>query len=156
MKYNIIPIQSVGRDRFCLILRRVIDSCRHYSQEFKDDQASCGAGWYEDAVGFIATSGGEDVGVAFGHSEGDGVFWLSWVGVIPEYRGRGIASALLIALEGATIKTHHKIWTSTLPENTEVARLLTAEGWRICAVIENHWYGLDNYFWQKLFTVNVR
>ncbi len=80
-----------------------------------------------------------------------GLIWLGWIVVNPEHRGRGVARALMNALEdSAKTRGAHKIWCDSRVENGLSKALLETSGYRIVATIERHWYGLDYFIWEKL------
>jgi ribosomal protein S18 acetylase RimI-like enzyme len=79
-----------------------------------------------------------------------GLIWLGWIVVSPEQRGRGVARALMLALEdSAGARGAHKIWCDSRIENDISKALLEASDYRIAAKLERHWYGLDYFIWEK-------
>lgn len=97
----------------------------------------------------VAKRGKEVVGFCLSRYD-DGLIWLAWFGVKPEYRRQGIASQLLITLE-KTVRQRkaHKIWCDTRTENLPSQTLLRRAGYRQVAILLNHWYGQDFYIWEK-------
>jgi ribosomal protein S18 acetylase RimI-like enzyme len=82
--------------------------------------------------------------------EDDMLVWLSWIGVHPECRRKGIASALLGALdERARALGAHKIWCDSRTNNELSKTVLAAYGYRQICTIRNHWYGQDFILWEK-------
>lgn len=80
----------------------------------------------------------------------DYTIWLEWFGVLPEFRGKGIANLLLDGLkETAKPRRCHKIWCDCRTENKASIHILTAHGLRQLATINNHWYGQDFILWEK-------
>jgi ribosomal protein S18 acetylase RimI-like enzyme len=89
-------------------------------------------------------------GFCFSHND-DGVVWLSWFGVHPQYRGMGIGSALLSKLE-ETVRNgrSHKIWCDCRTENDASKDALSKQGYLPLCTVRNHWYGQDFILWEKL------
>lgn len=98
----------------------------------------------------VAKTAGRVVGFCFSHND-DGVVWLSWFGVHPEYRGMGIGSALLSKLE-ETVRggRSHKIWCDCRTENEASKDALSKHGYLPLCTVKNHWYGQDFILWEKL------
>lgn len=90
------------------------------------------------------------VGFCFSHND-DGVVWLSWFGVHPQYRGVGVGSALLEKLEN-TVRSgrSHKIWCDCRTENEPSKDALSKQGYLPLCTVKNHWYGQDFILWEKL------
>jgi ribosomal protein S18 acetylase RimI-like enzyme len=80
----------------------------------------------------------------------DGLLWLAWVGVVADWRRSGVASKLLVTVEGTTMSRGcHKMWCDCRTSNVASQGLLTCAGFhRICEV-KNHWYGHDFILWEK-------
>jgi ribosomal protein S18 acetylase RimI-like enzyme len=90
------------------------------------------------------------VGFCLSHND-DGVIWLSWFGVHPEFRGMGIGSALLSKLEETVRKGRsHKIWCDCRTENEASKNALSKQGYLPLCTVKNHWYGQDFILWEKL------
>jgi RimJ/RimL family protein N-acetyltransferase len=80
----------------------------------------------------------------------DGVIWLSWFGVVAEWRNRGVGALLLKALEKTVAPRNcHKIWCDTRVSNHISQRVLRQAGYKKIAKLRRHWYGQDFYLWQK-------
>ena len=81
----------------------------------------------------------------------DTLLWVSWGGVLPEYRRSGIAKCFhdLIA-QSACARGAHKIWCDCRTENEPSISLLTAFGFSKIGVVKNHWYGHDYFLWEKV------
>jgi RimJ/RimL family protein N-acetyltransferase len=90
------------------------------------------------------------IGFCFNHND-DGVIWLAWFGVHPDYRGMGVGSALLRKLE-ETVRDgrSHKIWCDCRTENEASKHALTKLGYVQLCTVQNHWYGQDFILWEKL------
>ena len=81
----------------------------------------------------------------------DGLIWLSWFGVHPLYRRRGIGSALLDKLEDSVLNGRsHKIWCDCRTDNQASKLVLTNRGYSQLCTVRNHWYGQDFILWEKL------
>ena len=81
----------------------------------------------------------------------DGPVWLSWFGVHPKWRGRGITTAILNALEKTLpARNAHKIWCDCRTTNEESKAVLTHFGYSQICSVSNHWYGQDFILWEKL------
>jgi ribosomal protein S18 acetylase RimI-like enzyme len=79
----------------------------------------------------------------------DGLIWLSWFGVIEEYRKRGIGRALLEGLERTLLERNaHKIWCDTRTENVRSQHVLEHAGFNRIVSLVNHWYGQDFILWE--------
>jgi len=98
----------------------------------------------------IARTGHEIVGFCFNNID-DGLIWLSWFGVDPDHRRKGIGSALLRKLEGTAREGRsHKIWCDCRTENEASKYALSKQGYvQLCTCL-NHWYGQDFILWEKL------
>jgi RimJ/RimL family protein N-acetyltransferase len=79
----------------------------------------------------------------------DGLIWLSWFGVKPEFRRRGIGTTLLSALdERAKRAGAHKIWCDCRTNNVASRVTLANSGYREIGTLFNHWYGQDFLLWE--------
>lgn len=103
----------------------------------------------QDSV-LIAKTGEEVIGFCLSHYD-DGLIWLSWFGVNPLYRRRGIGSALLERLE-ETVRNRkaHKVWCDSRTENEASRLVLISHGYTQLCTVRNHWYGQDFILWEKL------
>jgi RimJ/RimL family protein N-acetyltransferase len=81
----------------------------------------------------------------------DRTVWIEWFGVKKGFRGHGLGTKIIEALEKATVQRNcHKIWCDSRTENKESISLLTKNGFRQIGVVENHWYRQDFILWEKL------
>lgn len=100
----------------------------------------------------VATLNTRIVGFCFSNID-DGLIWLSWFGVRPEYRRYGIGTALLSALEERAKRAGaHKIWCDCRPDNVASRATLTDFGYREICTLVNHWYGQDFLLWERFVT----
>ena len=98
----------------------------------------------------VARDANEIVGFCFSRDD-DGLVWLAWFGVHPEYRRRGVGSALLNELEqNVRAGRSHKIWCDCRTENESSKTVLSLHGFTQLCVVHNHWYGQDFILWEKL------
>jgi ribosomal protein S18 acetylase RimI-like enzyme len=98
----------------------------------------------------LAYSGGRPAGFCISRYD-DGLVWLSWFGVEPRCRGRGIGESLLRALAGTlSARRAHKIWCDTRTENIGSQRVLQRVGFVRTGHFTNHWYGQDFFIWEWL------
>src|ERR1041385_3994764 len=80
----------------------------------------------------------------------DGLIWLSWFGVRPEYRRQGIGTAILSALDKRAKRAGaHKIWCDCRPNNAASCGTLAGSGYREICILVNHWYGQDFLLWER-------
>lgn len=80
----------------------------------------------------------------------DDLIWLSWYGIHPSFRGRGIARLLLTALDKTAKEVgSHKIWCDSIADNKESAHILSGCGYQKLCDLKNHWYGQDYFLWDK-------
>lgn len=83
--------------------------------------------------------------------EDDGLVWLAWFGVHPNWRGQGVAIALLEKFEETVrLRGCHKIWCDCRTENVASQAILTRLGYKRICTVRNHWYGQDFILWEKL------
>jgi RimJ/RimL family protein N-acetyltransferase len=88
------------------------------------------------------------VGFCFSRYDDD-LVWLNWFGVHPSHRGKGIAKALLQALEISRKGKTHKIWCDCRTENEASKNILTSQGYHQICTVRNHWYKQDYILWEK-------
>lgn len=97
----------------------------------------------------VAKNGSTLVGFCFSHYD-DGLIWLDWFGVHPQFRRLGIASELLRSLEKSTRRRDiHKIWCDCRTTNTASKAILTLHQYQEICSVQNHWYGQDFILWEK-------
>ncbi len=98
----------------------------------------------------IAFCGERIVGFCITHFD-DGLIWLSWIGVHPEFRRYKTAEKLLLKMEESVpARGAHKIWCDCRTVNKASIALLGGLGYRQICTVDNHWYGQDFILWEKL------
>ena len=108
-------------------------------ERVRDDPYSMLLAWDGDkAVGFMTSR------------KDDGTLWLSWLGVLPEYRRHGVGEVLLRAAESTAVhRGMKKAWCDCRTDNHASRALLTKLGYRIIGEVTQHWHGQDYYLWDK-------
>ena len=138
------------------LIKSVIEAIPYYNERAKHEEtAKYGsqnllalAQEDPDSV-LLALISSEPVGFCLSRYD-DGLLWLSWFGVMPSYRRRGIGKALLDSLAlTAPARRAHKLWCDTRTENIQSATLLANAGFEKICELRNHWYGQDFYLWQR-------
>ncbi len=103
----------------------------------------------ENAIVHVAKDGDDVIGFIYGYFD-CGTFWADWVGVLAEYRRKGVAFSLMRKLEMILRETKtHKVWCDTRSDNKESNALLQKLGFERVAHLKNHWYKQDYYLWEK-------
>lgn len=93
----------------------------------------------KDAVILLSKEGNEPTGFAFGWND-YGVYWLDWIGVREEHRGKGIATELLKAFEEECKRQGgHKIHLDTSQTNKPAINLCLKNGYSIEGYLNKHW-----------------
>jgi ribosomal protein S18 acetylase RimI-like enzyme len=139
------------------LVRAVVEPLAYYSEAAraaeiaKYSAADLAAMAEADAATVIvAAAGATVVGFCISRYD-DGVIWLSWFGVHPGWRGSGVGTALLGALEaGIHARGCHKIWCDTRTENVRSQAVLRRAGYTEICRLDDHWYGQDFILWQKV------
>lgn len=153
---SIDPLDPRDAGRVAGLMREVIAATPYYTDEAKRSEIAKypeealreAAAADPDAV-LVAKADGEVVGFCVSRPD-DGLVWLSWFGVDPAWRGRGVADALLARLEEATrARGVHKVWCDSRTDNLPSRRALARAGFREICTVENHWYGLDFVLLEK-------
>jgi GNAT superfamily N-acetyltransferase len=97
----------------------------------------------------VATMDSCLVGFCFSSKDSE-LIWLSWFGVRPGQRGKGIGSALLNSLERRAISSgSHKVWCDCRTDNTASKAILIGHDYQPLCTVQNHWHGQDYILWQK-------
>ncbi len=98
---------------------------------------------------FLATAGGRPVGVAgFAEVVGtDRVYRLSYFGVVPDMRGRGVGGMLIKALEEALKDRGARLLLAEASHEGYAAparRFYRAQGFRLVATVDDFWQESDD------------
>lgn len=156
MKASIDRLDPRDAARVAGLMREVIAAVPFYSEEAKrseiakypEDALRAAAAADPDTV-LVAKSGDAVVGFCVSRHD-DGLIWLSWFGVDPAWRGRGVADVLLARLEEATrARGIHKVWCDSRTDNLPSRRALARAGFREICTLESHWYGQDFVLLEK-------
>lgn len=151
------PMRKDEEPQVAELLREVVSPLEYYSEEarrseiakYTPEKLEAIRAEDERAV-LVAESEGRLAGFCISRYD-DGIVWLAWFGVREEARGRGIAEALLSALEDTTRKRRiHKLWCDTRTENVRSQRVLERAGFTRLCRLDRHWYGQDFFLWEKL------
>ncbi|GAB3027045.1 bifunctional helix-turn-helix transcriptional regulator/GNAT family N-acetyltransferase [Natronobiforma cellulositropha] len=135
-------IRQVVDERTYIVAESVADEVDHQDALLRHNE-------FESRMFFVATVADEVVGWVHLHApELDKLAHTAelTVGVIEEYRGRGIGSHLLArGLEWAGANGYEKVYQSVPSTNEEAIVFLEDHGWEIEAVREGH-YKLDGAY----------
>ena len=97
----------------------------------------------------VTVEGKEIIGFVIGRNEA-GVFWLDWIGVHKDFRGRKVARTLLREVEKKIKQQNvHKIWCDTRDTNKESISLLLKLNYKKLGIFRNGWYKQDFLLWEK-------
>ena len=95
-------------------------------------------------VFLVAEKAGEIVGIARGFLEKGGVGWLSFIGVKPSHRKKGIGTALLRRfIDELSGLGAHKISLYTSPVLIDAVKLYARLGFIPEGFLRKHFYGID-------------
>ena len=123
-------------------------SCGHYSQKEIDEQVELLGG---NDIFVEAWDGDSLVGFGCADMSDVDVCWLTWVGVLEGYRGRGYAGGMVKLMEEvAKEQGAHKIWSCTHVKNGGSIGLFVKHNYTMCGHLKKHWYGYDVYLWDKV------
>jgi len=107
--------------------------------------------WLNTDTYFVAETSNETVGVVgciFKH----GTCYLTHMVVDPKYRRQGIGQALVDKVI-ETAREHHtnKVWLNTVPFLEEAISLYEKNGFKRCAYLRKHLWGLDVELFELVF-----
>jgi ribosomal protein S18 acetylase RimI-like enzyme len=153
---TIRPLQSQDLPQAARLLETAIESMTIYNAWAKREEVALHQpvifeqNLIQDPQSLIGAFENESlIGVITSSLEA-GLIWLGWIAVNFEHRGRGVARALINALEdSARERGAHKIWCDSRIENEVSNAMLTASRYRCVATLNHHWYGLDYFIWEK-------
>lgn len=101
---------------------------------------------------FAAFDGEKMVGYIAVEGINYGVVYIGWVGVLKEYRGRGIAGRLIGTIgKWAKDKKFHKLELET--QIKAILPFFEKQGFTLEGVRKNSWQNLDNYMFGKNISV---
>ncbi|MFW9982470.1 MAG: GNAT family N-acetyltransferase [Candidatus Thorarchaeota archaeon] len=107
--------------------------------------------WLQTDTYFVAETSKEVVGVVgciFKH----GTCYLTHMAVTPEHRRHGIGQALVdVVIETARKHNAAKVWLNTVPFLTEALSLYEKNGFKKCAYMRRHLWGLDVELFELVF-----
>lgn len=138
----------------------VISRCNYYTKRGKREQAA----WFtkKEMLGklkdrknlsLILRDNGKIIAFVNGYFEDGDVFYLLWIGVIKEARGKGAGSKILHALENKLRKLGiHRLYCHIRVNNKESLALFKSKGYRKIARLNRFWYGQDFYIYSKAMT----
>lgn len=96
-----------------------------------------------DSLFYLAKDQQKIIGFIFGWFE-HGIFWVDWVGVIPQYRSKGVGTLLFDTLTNFCREQKcHKIVFNTITKNSRAIDLYQRIGFKVEALFKNHWYKED-------------
>jgi len=156
VEFSILPMHESEAEVAAALFRKVVEPLTLYNDHAREvelarsDAAALVAAVKDDpdAV-LLAWRGGVPVGFITSHND-DGPLWLSWLGVLPEYRKQGLGAALLRAVEQtAHRRGASKVWCDCRTENIASRALLEREGYRLIGEVKQHWHGQDFFLWDK-------
>ena len=101
-------------------------------------------------IALVAEEKGEIVGFALGRTDKSGLSWLSFMGVSPTQRRRGIGRSLLRRyLEKSRLKGAQKVSLNTAPELKPAVNLYVDMGFIPEGLMRRHRYGVDLIIYSK-------
>lgn len=123
---------------------------RASSREFREklsDEASD-----PDSLLMVATEEAETIGLAWGNKREDGSSWLSFLGVKPAHRRRGVGRSLLARfVETSRERGSHRVSLDTDPRLIPAVRLYESTGFAAIGYAKNP-YGLELVVYSKGIT----
>lgn len=95
-------------------------------------------------ITLVAEDEEEVVGFAMGRSDKSGLSWLSFMGVTPTYRRRGIGRELAQKfIEESRLRGAYKVSLNTAPELEPAVKLYVSMGFVPEGFLRRHRYGVD-------------
>jgi ribosomal protein S18 acetylase RimI-like enzyme len=103
------------------------------------------------SIALVSKENNEITGFAFGWND-YGVYWLDWIGIKKEFRGRGIATGLLKEFENeCKRKGGHKVHLDTSQTNKPAINLYLKNGYFIEGYLNKHWLKWNYVLLSKFF-----
>ena len=98
----------------------------------------------------VAEEDGGIVGFAMGRTDESGLSWLSFMGVSPTHRRRGIGRGLVQKyLEESRLKGARKVSLNTAPQLKPAVKLYVESGFMPEGFLRRHRYGVDLIIYSK-------
>ena len=153
---SVRPMRTDEAAEVCDLFRQVLLPLAYYNEQAKacelakytPDNLHKAIASDEEAV-LVAEEGSRIAGYCISERN-DGLIWLAWFGVAPDFRGKGVGTALLEALDQRTARSgSHKVWCDCRTSNTESKTVLLAHGFLPLCTARNHWHGQDFILWEK-------
>lgn len=153
--FKVSPISGNELEDVSRLVADVIQPLEYYNERARSEEiAKYGPTQLQamskedpDSV-LVARSGNSVAGFCLSRYD-DGLVWLSWFGVAPDFRENGVGEALLRALASTLSRRRaHKVWCDTRTSNVRSQRLLQRVGFVQLAELKNHWYGQDFFLWE--------
>ncbi|WOE75149.1 GNAT family N-acetyltransferase [Alterisphingorhabdus coralli] len=112
--------------QFSMLARLGADVLTQFDPDVLSKRFRRYSGW---ALHLVATQDAKPVAFKLGHAEGESAFY-SWLGgVAPDWRGHGLAAALMQAQhEWARAQGYRKVTTRTRKDNARMAQINLAAG----------------------------
>lgn len=136
------------------ILQNTINEMTIYNEDAKNYEKNFYTKEYlEELIKYaptsLATYNDDIIGFCIS-KEDSGILWLSWLGVLPKYRGQNLGlSLILFLLKDAKKNKIHKVWSDTRSDNALSIKILEKLEFEKICILENHWYHQDYILWQK-------
>jgi len=101
-------------------------------------------------ITLVAEEDGGIVGFAMGRTDESGLSWLSFMGVSPTHRRRGIGRGLVQRyLEESMLKGARKVSLNTAPQLKPAVKLYVESGFMPEGFLRRHRYGVDLIIYSK-------
>ncbi|MGJ4924382.1 GNAT family N-acetyltransferase [Bradyrhizobium oligotrophicum] len=143
-------------ERVSALFRTIVDALPYYNERAKTSEISKysanrlrQSASIDSSSILVARFNTSLVGFVISNLD-DETIWLSWFGVDPVYRRRGIGDQLLQALDRRALSMGvHKLWCDSRTDNVESKARLADNGFRQICTIPDHWYRQDFVLWEK-------
>lgn len=123
----------------------------------KYSQANVPALLAADSHSILLAFEGSEIAGFFVTRPDDGPLWLSWFGVLPKYRGLKLTDRLFArGIAEARERGIGKIWCDCRVNNVYAMAIFERHGFTRLARLDQHWFGLDFYIWEKMLDAHPR